>query len=111
MHNAPAAFGERRMVRLGVSRCFDQAFRFRTGISMRPSKDGREQHRVDCRYYVTGSDWERRPMSATAKELLEEARSCRELAKRTREYYAKNALMELARDLSREAHQAERRKA
>jgi hypothetical protein len=47
-------------------------------------------------------------MPATAKELLEEARSCRELAKRTREYYAKNALMELARDLSREARQVER---
>src|SRR5262245_27093625 len=49
-------------------------------------------------------------LSARAKELLDEARSCLELAKITKECYAKNALMELARDLSREAHQAERRR-
>jgi hypothetical protein len=48
-------------------------------------------------------------LSATAKELLDEARSCLELAEITTEYYAKHALMELARDLSREAHEAERR--
>jgi hypothetical protein len=48
-------------------------------------------------------------LSTRAKELLDEARSCLELAKITKEYYAKKALMELAHDLSREAHQAERR--
>jgi len=44
---------------------------------------------------------------ATARELREQARACLQLAKTTKEYYAKKALVELAHDLSRQARQEE----
>jgi hypothetical protein len=45
----------------------------------------------------------------TPKELRLQAQECLELAKATTEYYARNALADLARRLSRDARQAERR--
>jgi ribosomal protein L44E len=45
----------------------------------------------------------------TPKELRVQAKECRELANRTDEAYAKQALKELAHDLNRQARQAERR--
>jgi hypothetical protein len=48
-------------------------------------------------------------MSATARELRDRAKSCLELAEATNEYFAKSALVELARDLTRLARQQERR--
>jgi len=48
-------------------------------------------------------------MSATAWELRDRARSCLELAETVNESYSKDALVELAHNLLREARQAERR--
>ena len=45
----------------------------------------------------------------TAKEYRLEAEACLKLAKRADEFYVKDALIELARDYERAAHQAERR--
>jgi F0F1-type ATP synthase membrane subunit b/b' len=45
----------------------------------------------------------------TTQELRAQAKQCLELANRTSELYAKNALKELAQDLNRRARQAERR--
>jgi hypothetical protein len=45
----------------------------------------------------------------TAKEFRLRAKECLELADATNELYARTALIELARKLNREAHQAERR--
>jgi hypothetical protein len=45
----------------------------------------------------------------TAKEFRLQAKECLELADTTSEPYAGTALIELARKLNREAHQAERR--
>jgi hypothetical protein len=44
----------------------------------------------------------------TPKELRSQAEACLELARTTKEYYARNALADLARRLTREARQAER---
>jgi F0F1-type ATP synthase membrane subunit b/b' len=45
----------------------------------------------------------------TVEQLRSQARQCLELANRTSELYAKNALRELAQGLNRQARQAERR--
>jgi F0F1-type ATP synthase membrane subunit b/b' len=45
----------------------------------------------------------------TVQQLRVQAKQCLELANRTSEFDAKNALRELARELNRQAHQAERR--
>jgi hypothetical protein len=45
----------------------------------------------------------------TAKELRLQAKDCLELADKVHEYYAKAALTEIARELTRAAHQTERR--
>jgi F0F1-type ATP synthase membrane subunit b/b' len=45
----------------------------------------------------------------TVQQLRSQAKQCLELANRTSELYAKNALKELAQDLNRQARQAERR--
>lgn len=45
----------------------------------------------------------------TVQELRVQAKQCLELADRTRELDAKNALKELAQGLNRQARQAERR--
>jgi hypothetical protein len=44
----------------------------------------------------------------TVEELRVRAKQCLELANRASEFDTKNALKELARELSRQAHQAER---
>jgi hypothetical protein len=51
----------------------------------------------------------KRAMSATAKEWRERAKSCLERAETTNEYYAKDAIVEMARNLIRVARQEERR--
>jgi hypothetical protein len=45
----------------------------------------------------------------TAKEFREQAKECKALASTTNEFYVRTALTELARKLSRDARQAERR--
>jgi hypothetical protein len=45
----------------------------------------------------------------TVQELKAQAKQCLQLANRTSEFYAKNALEELAQGLNRRARQAERR--
>ena len=45
----------------------------------------------------------------TVQQLRTQAKQCLELANRTNELYAKNALKELAQNLNRQARQAERR--
>jgi len=45
----------------------------------------------------------------TAKEYREQAKECMALANTASEFYARAALTELARKLSRDARQAERR--
>jgi F0F1-type ATP synthase membrane subunit b/b' len=45
----------------------------------------------------------------TVQELRAQAKQCLELANRTNEFCAKNALKELAQELNRRARQAERR--
>jgi hypothetical protein len=45
----------------------------------------------------------------TAKEFRLQAKECLELSDATSEFYARTALIELARELNRAAHQAERR--
>jgi hypothetical protein len=45
----------------------------------------------------------------TPKELRSRAQECLELAKASKELYVKDALADLAKRLSREARQAERR--
>ena len=45
----------------------------------------------------------------TAKEYRWEAKACLDLAEKAKEPYVKEALIELAQDYNRAAHQAERR--
>ena len=45
----------------------------------------------------------------TVQQLRTQAKQCLDLANRTSELYAKNALKELAQNLNRQARQAERR--
>ena len=45
----------------------------------------------------------------TARELRFQAKECLELADTANEFFVKSALKDLARKLSREAHQVERR--